>query len=268
MKDFIFNHKLSLLTRFLILVLPIFLGGYYILFKYETFNFHDLSSYHINSIFIIFVLIGLVPILINLGFYLLDTYELVFNYKGNNKKIKVINKISFFGIMILGVIISLFIYAIFQKNLAFLTIVERNRWISLSIFGVFLIIDLFTWWSEIIEKKEETDLTKKEIHDKNVSFSKHSTFLINIPTFSIILLSLFFVHKLETLNYYFQFTDNMNFLVDIHINEKKDIIELFIIGIETGIIMTSIVFSQIIFYFIKTKWSYEVFMLTQKKPSS
>ncbi|MCX6318592.1 MAG: hypothetical protein NTW29_14965 [Bacteroidetes bacterium] len=267
MKEYISNNKISLFLRFLILLLPLFLGGYFILYKYEIFNFKDLSNYHINSVFIIFVLIGLVPVLLNLAFYLIDTFDLVFNYKGNNKKIKRINFSSFIGICILGVIITIFLFAIFTKQLTFIKIVEFNRWISLSIFAVFLVIDCLTWWSESIEKLEESDINKKELHNKNISFSKNSTFLINIPTFFIILLSLLFVHKLELLNYYFQFTDTKNFVIDLQINEKKDIIELFIVGIETGIIMTSIVFSQIIFYFIKTKWSYEVYTL-QKSPAA
>ena len=259
MKDYIAKKFLSLLIKLILLIGPIFLGGWFILTRYNTFNyFNDLSEYNINSVFIIFVYIALIPVLVNIVYYLNDSFDLVFKYNGNNKRIKVLNKFSFFSILLIAIITAIFILLISIKYLSFNQIIEFNRYVSLAIFLIFLIIDILTWKSELIEKSENNKDNSNQF-DINITFSKESTFLINVPTLLIISLSLIFIHKLENIDFYKNMIDRNNFLFDIQILVDKKIIDLFINGIETGILMTSIVFSQIIFFFIKTKWDYRIF---------
>ena len=53
MKDYLLNNKISIFKRLLVLLLPIFLGGWIILSEYKSFDyFKDLSHYNINSVFI------------------------------------------------------------------------------------------------------------------------------------------------------------------------------------------------------------------------
>lgn len=261
MKDYIFKNFTSLLFKLILLIGPIILGGWFILTQYNTFDyFNDLSKYNINSVFILFVYIALIPVLVNIVYYLNDSFELVFKYIGNNKAIKRLNKFSFFSILLIAIVTAIFILLISIKYLSFHQIVEYNRYVSLAIFLTFLVIDILTWKSELIEKKENNG--DSEHFDINISFSKESTFLINLPTLLIISLSLIFTYQLEHIEFYKNIIDRSSFLFDIQILVDKEIIELFINGIETGILMTSIVFSQIIFFFIKTKWDYRIFKNT------
>jgi hypothetical protein len=138
-----------------------------------------------------------------------------------------------------------------SKDIINLNDISRyNSYLSISIFTIFLFMDILAYISGCkITNKRQGYLTK--------SFAKDSIFLINLPTLAIVVFSFSFINNLNNIEYYKSVHLPIAvFAVDSQISAKKEIIESFIHGINSGILMTTIIFSQILYLFIKIKWDY------------
>ena len=206
---------------------------------------------------------SLLPVLVNIFFYLLDSSDQIDLYKGTNGNIKKYHNFSMCIISSLAIIISVFLALLVMSaysNLQLMkltTVVLINSILSIAIFIAFSVMDVLSWKNGIIMGKEKTNRKVVFIIKKS---AMESLLFIDIPALLIILSSVFFLSELGDIDYFKSFLSNPRvFLKSVTVllqNNQREVIELFPNGIETGVIMTSIIYSQILYFILRIKWDY------------
>lgn len=256
-------------AHFIVLIFPIIVGLWIVLespdwiSSFTVFYEDNNTIYVINTVFILFIFMSLLPVLINMLFYIFDSSNQINSYRGPNKSIRNFHFISMLLIVLLVVIISAFIVlltgSIYSNkqivNLA--NIIMINSYLSITIFSIFLLMDALAWKSGAIMHKEKINCNLAFIVKRS---AMESLLFIDIPALLIVLSSIIFLSKLGDIDYFKSFlSDPRVFLKSVTIllqKNQKEVIELFPNGIETGIIMASIIYSQILYFILKVKWDY------------
>lgn len=255
--------------HFFLLMFPIIAGLWIVLespgwiSSFTVFYEDNNTIYIINTVFIIFVFMSLIPVLVNMVFCLISSSEQINEYKGSHKSIKNIHIISILLIVLLGGGISIFLAALIwsiyadQQVLKLNDIVWCNGRLSILIFFIFLVMDTLAWRCGKIMDSEQKNSDKSFIIKKS---AQESILFVDLPTVLIVSLSVFFLSKLGDIDYFKSFLSSPHvFLKPVTVllqSNQKEVIELFPNGIETGIIMTSIIYSQILYFILKIKWDY------------
>lgn len=259
----------KIIWNFLMLISPIILGLWIVLespdwiFPFTIFYEDNNTIYIINTVFVLFVFMSLLPVLVNMFFYLFDSSDQINSYQGVNRSIKNYHNVSIALAFAFGIIISAFlvilVYSVcFNQQLLGLTaIVSINSILSVLIFVVFSLMDVLSWKSGAIIGKEKANRKMAFITKRS---AMESLLLIDVPALLIVLTSVFFLSELEDIDYFKSFlSDPRVFLKSVPVllqNNRKEVIELFPNGIEAGIIMTSIIYSQILYFILRVKWDY------------
>lgn len=282
------NWKL-LLTTFFFTVFPIaaclilltmYSSGKVPLEKWFTSFGIKNNEYHIHNVLLSFIIVSYLLVFINLLIYLIETQRKAIDYNGSNNLFKKINLGGQLVNLAVLITIGIFILRVSDYN----DIIHFNRYISIGIFLAFALTDGLFWYQEflerktleeqklLIDKKQITEETRKLIETEkenakikinqcsnNIAFSRKSILLINLPALLILSFSLYLITKIED-NEFFMCHLNGTVLCTIeHFN-------LFIDGLETGVIFTSIIITQIIFSVLKIKWSYRRFQIEGNTP--
>lgn len=256
-------------AQFIVLIFPIIVGLCIVLespdwiSSFTVFYENNNTIYVINTVFILFVFMSLLPILINMLFYLFDSSNQINSYIGPNKSIRNFHIISMVLIIFLAVSIFVFlmglIWSIYsnQQIINLANIIMFNSYLSIAIFSIFLLMDALAWKSGVIMHKEKINCKTAFIVKRS---AMESLLFVDIPALLIVLSSIIFLSKLEDIDYFKSFlSDPRVFLKPVAVllqNNQKEVIELFPNGIETGIIMASIIYSQILYFILKVKWDY------------
>lgn len=259
----------KVMGHFFLLMFPIIAGLWIVLespgwiSSFTVFYEDNNTIYIINTVFIIFVFMSLIPVLVNMVFCLISSSEQINEYKGSHKSIKNIHIISILLIVLLGGGISIFLAALIwsiyadQQVLKLNDIVWCNGRLSILIFFIFLVMDTLAWRCGKIMDSEQKNSDKSFIIKKS---AQESILFVDLPTVLIVSLSVFFLSKLGDIDYFKSFLSSPHvFLKPVTVllqSNQKEVIELFPNGIETGIIMTSIIYSQILYFILKIKWDY------------
>lgn len=259
----------KIIGNFFLLIFPIILGLWIVLespdwiSSFTIFYEDNNTIYIINTVFILFVFMSLLPVLVNIFFYLLDSSDQIDLYKGTNGNIKKYHNFSMCLIVLIVFIISAFLVLLIvsaYSNLQLMkltAVVSINSILSIAIFVAFSVMDVLSWKSGIIMGKEKTNRKMVFIIKRS---AMESLLFIDVPALLIVLSSVFFLSELGDIDYFKSFLSNPRvFLKSVTVllqNNQREVIELFPNGIETGVIMTSIIYSQILYFILKVKWDY------------
>lgn len=233
------------------------------------------NDYSINVVLLVFILVSYMVLLITFILYLKGIFLEVFLYKGNSRFFKVYNSIALvlnilILIAIVGYIGFIFVchWVVQSKGFTFHYIIRANTFLSGIIFSLFIIIDCLTVKSEKIKLQEtqsskaEFDKEEKQIRN-NIRFSYASTVLINGPVISLIVLADVMAKLLIGNEGFKDFIDKTFYHMLRVPMLREETYNLFIIGMETGLVVSVLLFSQIVFLFLKFWWHYENYLIAE-----
>jgi hypothetical protein len=243
----------------------------------------DGNQFTINNTLLIYITAGFGVIFIGLIFYLFGLMDDVFSYCGGQRIVLRINKSCLIALVV--VIVFLVVYGLYfiisssgliskgNKIFNLNNLVLFNKYLTFIIFVIFCVVDILIKWSHNLQLKEHNNaltngssdpkLKQKIESNKNqIQLSKDATWLINIPTLFLSLLTIVFTEKILALSIYTNFIDqSFKYPPEIPDYLKDNFFHLFVNGVETGIIMSIIIFSQIVFLVIRIRWELKVMKL-------
>jgi hypothetical protein len=238
------------------------------------------NIFFINNFLLILISLSFYTIFISILLYTIDLWSDIFRYKGDALKISVLHIFIFILIILLmiGIVmyIGLIIGTVADKIILkadfvnFNGILLINKWITLITFIVFLIADLTIFVTQKIIIKDiegnKIHFDNDEIKNKTIKkaknvakFSLLSIFLINLPMIVVAIYTLIITNHIE-MTEAFQFFYDKD--LDLTIKMTKENFGLFIGGLETGIIIASILLSQLIFAVLKINWEFEEYIIS------
>jgi hypothetical protein len=241
-----------------------------------SFNRIYQNNYIINDVLLAFIVASYAVVFIGLFLYFWEAVSDLFKHTGDRSAIKACNAISL--VLLFAVAITLVVYL----AIMFVTciggwseeiheffdidfIVLLNKCLSFGIFFIFFIADLLAWTSQWLQQKDSKDKLQSSPGDNNattslaiaseqIEVSKHVTFLVNVPT-------VFLTGCMLLLTAYLGSAGRFRGAVDpqLHFMEFQQRVHpgifhhLFLNGLETGVIVATIIYSQIVYLMIKTK---------------
>jgi hypothetical protein len=282
---FIKTKIIGLLCKNFIIFVPVIIVLAYLTYVEDfdlvksLFNIPE-NIFVVNNFLLILVALSFYTIFISILFYIIDLWSDIFRYKGDALKISVLHIFIFILILLLmiGIVIyiGLIIGIVTDKLIVkadfvnFNGILLINKWITLITFMVFLIADLTIFATQKIIIKDiegnKIHFDNDEIKNKTIKkaknvekFSLLSVFLINLPMIIVAIYTLIITNHIEMTEAFHFFYDK-----DLDLTTKmiKDYFGLFIGGLETGIIIASILLSQLIFAVLKINWEYEEYIIS------
>lgn len=241
-----------------------------------SFNQIHNNIFIVNDVLLAFILASYAIVFLGLCFYFWAAVTDLNTDAGPNSTIKRLNAFSL--ILLALVLLTLTLYLLtmgvtclswwsqdIHEALNIETIVWLNKYLSLGIFSIFLIADLLAWKSQKLQQKEYNKrlaLTSDNVDLKHslakksdqIHFSKDVTFLVNIPT---VLLT----GSMVLLTSYLDKADRFKGAVDHHLHflevrhaVQSETFQLFLNGLEAGVIVCTIIYSQIIYLILRTRW--------------
>lgn len=234
---------------------------------------HD-NVYIVNNVLLAFIVASYFVVFLGLCLYFVESIRDLNSYRGDSNTVKSLNTVSLISLAVALVALILYLAIIYitcsgswsestHEYFDIETIVQLNKFLSLVIFSIFLVADLLAWKSQSLQKKENQrrvdavpdDRQLKHLmeHISNqIQFSRHATFLINVPT-------LLLTASMVVLTSYISGGRRFWGKVDHHLHfmEVKDAVEhqifvLFLNGLEAGVIVSTIIYSQLIYMIIRT----------------
>jgi hypothetical protein len=264
----------------------------------SRFSYIDGNYYLVNNVLLAYIIAAYLTILIGFIFYFNGLHNDIFHYSGDNKFVVLLNKLSFY-LLLFCVYTPLVVYILFlfvscsgyifigNKIFNLHNLVLANKYLSILVFGIFLMTDSFTWLSNLIQKEEnqkllgsketDTEIIRRIDHNNNdIDLAKVATYLINIPVFVLTMASVFFTQYLEGAERFKGIVNQQLHYIEIprslenlcHIGVQLGgacsypkplngvLFDLFMNGLETGIITASIIISQFIFIVLRAKWKW------------
>lgn len=239
------------------------------------FNRIEGNEYPINNILLSAIISGFLVIFIGLIFYFNGVYDDISNYTGQNNNIKNLNKWCFYllgSVLIIFVIYILFLWISTLQDISqgsklfnLHNLIFFNKILSVTVFLIFFITDLLIKKSQEFQlqentlalKNDPTDnvLIKKIEHNKNhIRLSKDATWLINIPTLLLTVSIILFIEQISQRTRFKNCIDQGFHCVEIPNQLSDKLFALFLNGLETGVIASGIIISQVIFIVLKTRW--------------
>ncbi len=216
------------------------------------FSFYGIfdNEYHINNVLLSFIIVSYVLLFSNQFVYFLEAQSKAFNYRGTNTHFKYINVLCQFIDITVLVAIMVFILRVNGYH----QIITYNRVLSLSVFLAFSITDALMWYQEYLIRRTLRDPLRIRLCNNNISFSRRSMLLINLPALIILLFSFYFHCWIKDDPFYHSYFDGAAF-------REIENFDLFIDGFETSIIFTSIIITQMVFAVLKITWSFTKFQI-------
>ena len=279
---FLRSRRISITSAFATVLVPLLAAFVFLLmlayFPAELTFIQNMpgSRYLTNAVLILFILVGYTIVLLGLVLYLSTIYEIAFEYKGANK---ITTRASFTAMWLaVAAIILVFIFVSFiianfigVANIQFRYIVEINKVITLACFLLFTVIDLLIVKSKTLELSElqniegpiAADIRRKQyMKGENViSFSWSSTLLINFPIIAMTSLVWWLIHFISAHPASFEAIHDSTLGLYVPVSTKRVDWFLFLDGIETGMIASSVMVSQIIFLILKIRFQYREYSI-------
>ncbi len=270
-----------------IIFAPLILAIYYVR-EFESgksdfllrFNNIDGNTHLINNVLLAFIVASYLVVFIGLGLYLWSILFDLSGYIGNGRAVRLLNTLSLALLLIIA--FALFFYLVVvaiacssrvPELVSFHQLVVTNKWLSFGVFFAFLVADVLAWRSQIIQEKENTTLMSSyaqgtepykkfekqlKLNGLLKQYAKDTTVVVNVPT-------LILNGSVVLLTSYLDLSIRLRGMVDpqLHLYEVKfglqgEIYSLFLNGIETGVIVCSIVFSQLVYLFVKTRCDWKI----------
>jgi hypothetical protein len=175
-----------------------------------------------------------------------------------------------------------------DKFFNFDNLVIVNKSLSFFMFFIFLLADLVSWQSNFLQRKENEVILKQEPtnkeakvkieHNNNeITLARNATFLINVPVLIITSLSILFTYLIhEAVRFRSIVDQQLNYmevpyvLYDLCYQGSQwgskcaypkplneNLFELFLNGVETGVITVTILISQWIFIILRAVWKFK-----------
>jgi hypothetical protein len=231
------------------------------------------NDYSINNVLLMFILASHGVLLISLGLYSADVWHDVLRYRGANKSVHRCNQFALLAIFVtILVIILYFLFVILccagvKKSDAdwfcFQTIFLCNKILSLLVFAAFFVLDLVLIRSQQKQLRDEVGgglaLFERRRHRNNIRLSLESTIFINVPALFVTIFAFWLSHFLASRAFTFRL--DRSFPHPLSVPLGNGAYELFVDGLETGVIVASIFISQIIFAAIKFRWHYRDYII-------
>jgi hypothetical protein len=238
---------------------------------FNNFNNIEGNEFVLNNLLLLFIGLSYFTVIYFLFFFGVSTLIAAIKYKGDNKTVQV-----FYGISILLLIIAFFIICglvgivllqIYTKFTywTFEDTIKNNHYITLIVFIIFFFLDLQLYFISQIRSKTETEPTKKQKLLSEMNLSKESIWLIDIPMILISLFVIFLSHSIST-NGIFNNLFDSRYSIQYQITDEspfKFVITSFTNGFETGMLIASIIFSQIIYTVLQIYHQYKDSTQTQ-----
>jgi hypothetical protein len=241
-----------------------------------SFNQIHGNTYIVSDVLLAFIVASYVIVFLGLCFYFWGVINDLNKYAGDSSWIKFLNAFSLILLLTVFVALSFYLFAMYaickgwvsqnvHETLNIEIIVWLNKLLSFGIFSIFLLADLLVFISHTLQQKEITkllDSSPNDIHlqsskaqnSDQIHLSKSATFLVNIPT-------VFLTGSMLILTSYLSNADRFRGAVDHHLHfmeiqhvVKPEIFQLFLNGFEAGVIVCTIIYSQIVYVIIRTKW--------------
>jgi hypothetical protein len=234
------------------------------------------NSFVINDVLFIFIFASYTVVLIGLAIYLLGIIKDLSGYIGQGKVVRRLNTASLVLLLLLAAMLLIYLVLVFVaswwriEQLTVHGLILINKGLSLIVFVTFLIADLLGWRSQVVQEREldqsqRTGGADKSKCSKEISvqiaaakilkkFSRDVTFFVNVPT-------LFLNVAIVLFTIYLDHSDRLRGMVDLQLHRyvsESDLVPnqvfyLFLNGVETGAIVCTIIFSQLVYLAIKTK---------------
>ena len=241
-----------------------------------SFNQIHQNIFVVNDVLLAFIVASYGVVFLGLCFYFWGAVGDLNKYTGSSNTVKLLNALCL--ILLFAVFATLILYLFIMlatcsgwwsesihEKLNIETIVVTNKYLSLGIFLVFLIADLFAWKSQALQQKENHKKLNDAPHDTHlkhsiaqtsdqIQLSRNATFLVNIPTVlltaSMVILSSYVSKAARfrgSVDHHLHYLEVKNFV-------GEETFGLFLNGLEAGVIVCTIIYSQIIYVIIRTRW--------------
>lgn len=239
------------------------------------------NSFVINDVLFASIFASYLVVFIGLLLYLLGIINDLTGYSGHGDSVRRLNTASVGLLWVLWSVLLVYLVVVLIACMGFLPsltvhlLVVINKFLSLGVFGTFLVADLIGLRSKVVQerelislKNEKTSACKQEIEkiDKQLTitrllkrYAQEATAYVNVPT---LLLNICIV----VITLYLDESERLRGIVNLQLhhylsptaNVQADIFDSFLNGVETGAIVCTIVFSQIVYLFIKTKYDLRI----------
>jgi hypothetical protein len=238
-------------------------------------KFNNISdnSFIINDVLFVFIFASYGVVFIGLALYIKDIIDDLSGYVGRGNVVRRLNTASVGLLFILAALLLVYLVVVSIaciwgiEQLTVHRLILINKALSLAVFGTFLVADVLGWRSKTEQEREFSKSTtaasstcNKPVNDQLAAtkllkqFSKEVTVFVNVPT---LLLNL----SIVSFTLYLDNADHLRGMVNLQLHHyvspsvllPEQVFYLFLNGVETGAIVCTIVFSQLVYLVIKTK---------------
>lgn len=228
------------------------------------------NSYRANSVLLLLLLSAQLAVAIGLAFYVIEVFTSIFNAARRGGPASRMGCFSLFSLATVCAVLLLFLVAIVGAAAGYLSnelavasldnLVIASRYVTLVTFSVFLFID--GWFMLIARAELKTLRTTADTPDarrlrNDYDLSSGATWFINVPTILVTAAMWALSHRLAENPEFHKFRD-LEFY-PLHVIEAPlapGMFELFLNGVEAGVLAAVLLFSQIIFAALRVRWEY------------
>jgi hypothetical protein len=241
-----------------------------------SFNRIYQNNYIVNDVLLAFIVASYAVVFVGLCFYFWEAISDLFKHSGERGAIKACNTISLallfaVGITLIGYLAIMFITCIggwseeLHEFFDIDFIVLLNKCLSFGIFFIFFIADILSWVSQRLQQKDCNDQLGNSPDDTNakdslgiaseqIEISKNVTLLVNVPTVLLTGCILLLTAYLGGAGRFRGAVDPQLHFMEFQQRVRPGVFHhLFLNGLETGVIVATIIYSQIVYLVIKTK---------------
>lgn len=225
------------------------------------FNSIDGNEYVLNDILLVCIISANMTVVIGFVNYLRGLFKGLVQYDGEDRKFY--GKLGFVNMIVILLILLLctsyvwFVLAsLFNRGgwFTFDRLVAVNQFMTPVVFGLFLVSDLLTYWANA--KAEQKDPLKKEtVRLAEAKAALDSIVFINLPVLLVSLFSIILggmgVSMPQLTGGIDQSLFSRAFVAEQTLD--MDMVHLFLSGLESGMIFSTIVYSQIVFVVITNR---------------
>jgi hypothetical protein len=234
------------------------------LYRLLLFTRIEENKFIVNDVLFILIAASYGVVLFGLGFSLFETENDLYKYKGEDAKVKVLNRLSQIGLLIVLVTLTIYLCAIVfgGERIDIEDFVTANRWLSLFIFGIFFGTDGLALISQRVQEREASQAVKGQSKRSNPQweFYKLAILLIDLPTLALSSAMIVLISHLGNGVHFRGVIDRQLHLYISTEPLRADVFSLFLNGIEAGVIASIIIFSQIVYLVLKARcdWALHV----------
>jgi hypothetical protein len=232
------------------------------------------NEYPLGSAVLLLVVAGFLSTFINLLFYFRDVWSEVKSSTGECGRrwqfgavcSLIINLVllTVFGLLMT---LTFFDLSMLNENTGWMPdLLKVARWLALTIFLVFLLGDISLYKAQRARARGLTAEAEKAHHDNDMSLTRLSMALIDVPSVVLALLVLYLINLLTGHQAFHAYRSSgwPQHVVLMRIPDEN--FELALYGVEAGILAATLIGSQLVFAVLVARWQLKVAEIRLKYP--